>query len=402
MDAFYASVEQRDNPEWLGKPLIVGGSGARGVVTAASYEARAFGVRSAMPGFEARRLCPDGIFVRGEMKKYSRESKRIFEIFRRYSPKVQGVSLDEAFLDLTGTQRLMGSPRSVAERLRAEVRAQTQLAVSVGIAPVKMVAKIASDLCKPDGLLEIPPGGIRDFLDPLPIRRIWGVGPVAEARLTALGFQKVGDLARCEPRRLEAVLGSWGLDVARLARGEECSEVEAYREPRSYSEETTFETDVFDADVLNSTIVALAESVARRLRVDRFRARTVVLKLKMARRTSAGARGYPVLTRRMTLPEATDDGETILRSAMDLLVRLGLSASVRLLGVGVTNIVRESPGQLSLFEPAERGARRGRLNRAIDEIAQRFGSQALTRGSREGAERAGLSLQIKRGEIDDP
>jgi DNA polymerase-4 len=401
MDAFYASVEQRDNPTWLGKPVIVGGSSARGVVTAASYEARVFGVHSAMPGYEARRLCPDGIFVRGEMKKYRRESKRIFEIFRRYSPKVQGVSLDEAFLDLTGTERLMGPPREVAKRLRAEVRAQTQLAVSVGIAPVKMVAKIASDLCKPDGLLEVPHDGVRDFLDPLPIGRIWGVGPVAQARLTALGFQKIGDLARTDLRQLEAALGSWGLDVARLARGEEYSEVEPYRDPRSYSEETTFEDDVLDRRVLDPTIIALAESVARRLRTDRFRARTVVLKLKMARRKSAGPRGYPILTRRMTLPEATDDGETISKSAMDLLTRLGLSAPLRLLGVGVTNIVRESPGQLSLFEPAERGERRERLNRAVDEIAKRFGSEALTRGSQERAERAGLSLQIKRGEIDE-
>ena len=401
MDAFYASVEQRDNPAWRGKPVIVGGSSARGVVTAASYEAREFGIRSAMPGYEARRLCPDGIFVRGEMKKYNRESKRIFEIFRRFSPKVQGMSLDEAFLDLTGTERLMGPPCEVAKRLRAEVYAETQLVVSVGIAPVKMVAKIASGLCKPDGLLEVPYDGVRDFLDPLPIGRIWGVGPVAEARLMALGFQKIGDLARTDPQKLEAVLGSWGRDIARLARGEEHSEVEPYRDPRSYSEETTFEADVLDRTLLYSTIVTLAESVARRLRSDRFRARTMVLKLKMARRESAGPRGYPVLTRRLTLPEATDDGETISKSAMDLLARLGLSAPVRLLGVGVTNIVRESPGQLSLFEPAERGARRGRLNRAIDEIARRFGSEALTRGSQEGAERAGLSLQIKRGEIED-
>jgi len=183
MDAFYASVEQRDDPALRGKAVIVGGTSARGVVTAASYEARAFGVHSAMPGYEARRLCPDGIFISGTMKKYSRESKRLFEIFRSYSPRVQGLSLDEAFLDLTGTGRLMGEPHSIGERLRAEVRERTGLAVSVGIAPVKMVAKIASGSCKPDGLLEIRPGEVRAFLDPLPIGRIWGVGPVAEARL---------------------------------------------------------------------------------------------------------------------------------------------------------------------------------------------------------------------------
>ena len=401
MDAFYASVEQRDNPELRGKPVIVGGTSARGVVTAASYEARAFGVRSAMPGYEARRLCPKGIFISGAMKKYRRESQRIFEIFRRYSPKLQGLSLDEAFLDLTGTERLMGAPRSIGERLRVEVRERTGLAVSVGIAPVKMVAKIASGSCKPDGLLEIRPGEVRAFLDPLPIGRIWGVGPVAEGRLKMLGIQKVGDLARMDPRRLEELLGDWGLDVGRLARGEEYSEVEPYRDPRSYSEENTFRSDITDREVLNSAIITHAESVARRLRIDRFRARTVVLKLKLGKRTASGPRGYPTLSRRVTLPEATDDGATISRSAMDLLARSGLDAPIRLLGVGVANIVRESPGQLSLFEPREREARRERLNDALDEISRRFGNEAITRGERDSAERAGLSTQIKRGERDD-
>jgi DNA polymerase-4 len=398
MDAFYASVEQRDDPFLRGKPVIVGGTGARGVVSAASYEAREFGVHSAMPGYEARRLCPHGVFVRGDMKRYSRASKQIFEIFRCYSPKVQGLSLDEAFLDVTGTERLLGPAREVAERLRADVREQTQLPVSVGIAPVKMVAKIASDLAKPDGILEVPEGGVREFLDPLPVGRIWGVGPVARTRLNALGFERVGDLARCDPERLERLLGPWGLDIGRLARGLEASEVEPYRDPRSYSEENTFGSDVMDAQVLRSTAIAHAEAVARRLRSDRFRARTVVLKLKMARRTKPGARGYPLISRRVTLPEATDDGATISRTAIELLIRADLKQPVRLLGVGVTNIVAEEPGQLPLFEPAERVARRTRLNRALDEISNRFGTDAVVRGTRKTAERAGLSLQIKRGE----
>ena len=241
-----------------------------------------------------------------------------------------------------------------------------------------MVAKIASGSCKPDGLLEVRPGEVRAFLDPLPIGRIWGVGPVAEARLKMLGIQKVGDLARMDPRRLEELLGDWGLDVGRLARGEEYSEVEPYRDPRSYSEENTFDSDITDRQVLNSAIITHAESVARRLRTDRFRARTVVLKLKLGQRTAPGPRGYPTLSRRVTLPEATDDGATISRSAMDLLARSGLDAPVRLLGVGVANIVRESPGQLSLFEPREREARRERLNVALDEISRRFGNEAIT------------------------
>jgi DNA polymerase-4 len=216
-----------------------------------------------------------------------------------------------------------------------------------------------------------------------------------------LGIQKVGDLARMDPRRIEELLGDWGLDVGRLARGEEYSEVEPYRDPRSYSEENTFGSDITERQVLNSAIITHAESVARRLRTDRFRARTVVLKLKLGQRTAPGPRGYPTLSRRVTLPEATDDGETISRSAIDLLARSGLDAPVRLLGVGVANIVRESPGQLSLFEPRERNARRERLNDALDEVTRRFGNEAIVRGERGGAERASLSTQIKRGERDE-
>ncbi len=227
------------------------------------------------------------------------------------------------------------------------------------------------------------------------------MGPVAEARLKRLGIQKVGDLARLESNRLAEMLGDWGVEVGRLARGEEYSEVEPYREPRSYSEENTFSRDVEDREVLAATIIAHAESVARRLRRDRFRARTVVLKLKLGRRRAPGPRGYPAVSRRVTLPEATDDGATISRSATDLLARSGVTAPVRLLGVGVANIVRESPGQLSLFDPHERDARRGRLNDALDEISRRFGNEAVQRGEAARIERAALSTQIKRGEADD-
>ncbi|HXV36430.1 MAG TPA: DNA polymerase IV, partial [Myxococcota bacterium] len=350
--------------------------------------------------YEARRLCPNGIFLRGSMKKYSRESKRIFEIFARYSPRVQGLSLDEAFLDLSGSERLLGPPRSVGERLRAEVRTQTGLAVSVGIAPVKLVAKIASGLAKPDGLLEVKREQVREFLDPLPVGRIWGVGPVAEARLAQLGIRKVADIARLDARRLAELLGDWGVAIGRLARGEEHSEVEPYRDPHSYSEESTFARDVSDRALLRSAIITHAEAVARRLRADRFRARTVLLKLTLAQRRTAGSRGYPTRSWRVTLPEATDDGETIQRAAAQLLARSGVTVPVRLLGVGVANIVRNAPGQLSLFEPHERLARRERLNAALDEISRRFGSASVTRGDRAGSARAGLSTQIKRGDVD--
>jgi DNA polymerase-4 len=311
MDAFYASIEQRDQPELRGRPVIVGGTGGRGVVSAASYEARRSGVHSAMPTAEARRLCPDGVYLRGDMARYARESKRLFEIFRRYAPQVEGLSLDEAFLDLTGAERLLGPALQVGERLRREVREKTGLAVSVGIAPIKMVAKIASDCAKPDGLLEVGVSELRGFLDPLPVGRIWGVGPVARARLEGAGIRTIGDLARADGRELHRMLGNWGDHIARLARGIDLREVEPYREAVSISEENTFAGDVSSPEVLDAAILAHAEAVARRLRRSGYCARTVVLKLKLARRVGPGPRGYPLFTRRTTMDEPSDDGGVI-------------------------------------------------------------------------------------------
>jgi DNA polymerase-4 len=395
MDAFYASVEQRDRPELRGRPVVVGGASDRGVVSAASYEARRFGVRSAMPSVEARRLCPHAVFLPGDMRKYVRESKRIFA---RYTPAVEGLSLDEAFLDLSGTERLLGPPAAVGARLRAEVRAETGLAVSVGIAPVKLVAKIASDQAKPDGLLEVRPEQVRGFLAPLPVGRLWGVGAVAEARLRAAGFATIGELAQADPERLRAALGDPAVAIARLARGEDLREVEPWREAVSYSEENTFERDVSDLARLAATAREHAEAVARRLRRDGLAARTVVLKLKLGRRVAPGPRGYPLLTRRTTLREPTDDGAALAEAARALLARAAPDEPVRLLGVGATGLVRAETGQLPLFAPPEARGRRRRLNRALDEIARRFGSDAVQRADAHAPERAALSLQIKRGE----
>jgi len=402
MDAFYASVEQRDRPELRGRPVIVGGTSDRGVVSAASYEARRFGVRSAMPAAQARQLCPDGVFLRGDMQRYAHESRRIFAIFRDFTPAVEGISIDEAFLDLTGSQKLLGPAVEVGHRLRARVRAETGLAVSVGIAPVKMVAKIASDLAKPDGLLEVQPGELRDFLDPLPVGRLWGVGPVAEARLRRAGFETVGDLARADSRALERLLGDWGRHIQALARGDDAREVESYREAVSYSEENTFAHDVGERGPLVATALAHAESVARRLRRDGVRARTVVLKLKLGRRRAPGPRGYPLRTRRVTLSEATDDGAVIAAAARALLDAEAPGEPVRLLGVGVTGIVPATEEQLALFGEQARRERRRRLNRALDEIGDRFGRSAVRRASEGSTERASLSHQIKRGEGGEP
>ena len=398
MDAFYASVEQRDRPELRGRPVVVGGEGGRGVVAAASYEARKFGVRSAMPSFEAKRLCPDLIFLRGNMALYARESRRIFEIFGEFSPQVEGLSLDEAFLDLTGSERLLGPARDVAARLRKRVRDETQLAVSVGIGPVKMVAKIASAASKPDGLLEVPRDGVREFLSPLPVRAIWGVGPVGGERLRAAGFETLGELAACDPEQLRKAVGNWGVDIARLARGEDIREVQAYREPKSYSEENTFLNDISDVDTLEATILTHAESVARRLRRDQIKARVVVLKWRPAERRAPGPRGYPARSRQITLAEATDDGDVIAREARKLLAKAKLDEAVRLIGVGAEGLESREPPQLSLFEDAPDKKRRTDLNRALDEITDRFGNSALKRGSQGSAERAGLSMQIKRGD----
>ena len=396
MDAFFASVEQRDRPELRGRPVIVGGTGPRGVVAAASYEARPFGVRSAIPTAQARALCPEGVFLRGDMRRYANESERIFEIFRRFTPAVEGLSLDEAFLDLTGTERLHGPPAEAGRRLRALVRSERGLAVSVGIAPVKMVAKIASERAKPDGLLEVAEEGVRAFLEPLPVGSLWGVGPVARERLAAQGIHTIGDLARADPRRLERALGSFGAEAARLARGEDLREVDPTREPVSYGEENTFERDVIDRETLETALAAHAEAVARRLRRDGVRGRIVVVKLKLGRRRAPGPRGHPLLTRRTTLAEATDDGAAIARAARELLARVGPPEPVRLVGVSVSGL--EQAGQLGLFVAASERARRERLNRALDELSSRFGPDAVRPVGTGSVSRAGLSLARKRGE----
>ncbi|MFP6640599.1 MAG: DNA polymerase IV [Myxococcota bacterium] len=406
MDAFYASVEQRDRPELKGRPLVVGGDGPRGVVAAASYEAREFGIHSAMPSFEARKRCPGLVFLRGDMSKYSRESRRILSIFAEFSPVVEALSLDEAFLDLTGTQRLLGSPAEVGERLRQRVRAETQLPVSVGIGPVKLVAKIASAAAKPDGLLEVAPEDVREFLAPLPVRRLWGVGPVAERRLVERGFRRVGDLASADPSQIEGLLGASGLELAQLARGEDLRDVESESRAVSYSEENTFREDVSDRGLLEATLLAHAEAVARRLRRDAVRGRTIVLKWRDARRIREGPRGYPLHTRQTTLIQASDDGAVIAREARRLLAEVGPTDPVRLIGVGVSGLDDGDTEQLALFSDSEASRRddpeeRAALNRALDEIAMRFGSGTVVRASQGRAERAGLSQQIKRGETLD-
>jgi DNA polymerase-4 len=281
------------------------------------------------------------------------------------------------------------------------VREELGLAVSVGIGPSRTIAKLASDAAKPDGLLEVTADAVQAFLHPLPVGRLWGIGPVAEAKLRAAGFETVGDLAGAGSDTLLRLLGdSLGPHAAALARGLDERPVEPERAPVSYSEENTFESDVGDRERLRAVLLDHAESVARRLRRDGWLARTVVLKVKLARRRAPGPRGYPILTRRATLPEPSDDGAAFARVARELLEKTP-AVPVRLVGVGATRLVAAQEGQLGLFEPSPARGRVERLNRALDEIADRFGSRAVVRAAQEQATRAGLTLQRKRGETDE-
>jgi DNA polymerase-4 len=365
LDAFYASVEQLDDPALRGRPVVVAGPSRRGVVCAASYEARRSGVRSAMPTMRARSLCPEGVFVAPRFERYGELSERVFAIYRRVTPLVEPLSLDEAFLDVTAGERLHGGPREVAERIRREVRAETGLTVSAGAADVKLAAKIASDLAKPDGLLVVPPGTTRAFLAPLPAARLWGVGRVTEQALHALGIRTIGDLAAAPEALLAAKLGSHGRDLRALARGEDPREVVADEAVKSVGSEETFERDVVGEAALLPHLLAQADRAARRLREAGLRGRTVTVKLKYA--------DFTLVTRRTTLAEPTDDGAVVHAAARAQLARADLDRPIRLCGVQVSGF--EGGSQLDLF--ARPDPRRAALHAAVDDLARRFGKGAV-------------------------
>ena len=376
MDAFYAAVEQRDRPELRGLPVIVGGASPRGVVLTASYEARVYGIHSAMPGVHARRLCPEGLFVAPRMRRYVEVARQIRMVFEQFTPLVEPLSLDEAFLDVTASLRLFGSAQDIGRQLRQRVRQETDLPVSVGIGPTKMVAKIASALCKPDGLLEVPADQVEAFLRPLPVGHLWGVGPTTQAALGRLGITTVGALADASPSELERRFGKLGVWLAALAHGRDTRVVAADRQRKSYGEEETFDRDLRDGERVRRTIVAHAEAVARRLRAEGCRGRVVTLKLKLAQRISPGK--YPILTRRVTLAAAVDDGKSIADAALALWRTAQPGKTVRLIGVSVSGI-EEQEGQLPLFA-ARDTVRRAALNEAVDKLAARFGRNVVSRG----------------------
>jgi DNA polymerase-4 len=394
MDAFYASVEQLDHPELRGKPVIVGGASMRGVVTSASYEARKFGIRSAMPSMQAHKLCPQGIFVHGRMRRYVEVSRLVREVFDSFSPVVEPLSLDEAFIDLTGTERLFGTALDAGRALKRGVLEHTGLVVSVGIAPTKMAAKILSDLSKPDGLLALTADYLRPFLEPLPVERLWGVGRVTLERMNRVGIRTIGDLARYDVTALRHLFGSFGPHLHELANGHDPRGVVADWRRKSYGEESTFEHDLALPSLeLRRVLIAHGEALGRRLRADRIRARTVTLKLKLARPLGGGR--YPLVTRSATFEISTDDGAVIARTAINLLDRAPPLEKARLAGIQVHQLERENKLQLTLFDsPREPESRAGRLNQALDALARRFGESAITRGLVQ-AERAAPTRRIK-------
>lgn len=372
MDAFYAAIEVRDDPALAGKPVVVGGGAdTRGVVSAASYEARVFGVHSAMPMAQAVKLCPDLIRLPVDMGKYQSVSRQIMEILRSFSPSVEPLSLDEAFLDLTGTECVFGTPELTARRIKGAIREKTDLIASIGIAPVKFVAKIASDLEKPDGLVVVEPEKLLPFLHPLPISRLWGVGPRTKDALAAIGIRTIGQLARTEVRRLQARFGIHGEHLHRLAHGLDERDVVSDWDAKSYSHEETFARDQDEPGLLYSVLLDQSVRVARRLRRDGVVGRIVQIKVRYP--------DFTTLTRQRSFPAATSDEDRIYDVARQLFDQVWTHAPVRLLGVGVSSIRPDGGEAFDLFTPAECVDRRRRLSEAVDRIEERFGRGKVVR-----------------------
>jgi DNA polymerase IV len=374
MDAFYASVEQRDRPGLRGKPVIVGGLGGRGVVCAASYEARPFGVHSAMPTATAKRLCPHAVFLPVRMKLYAEIGRQIREILLSFTPLVEPLSLDEAFLDVAGCQALFGSAPEIAGQIKARVKSETGLTASVGVAPNKFLAKLASDHGKPNGLVVVAPDRVAEFLSPLPVGRIWGVGKKAEKRLHTLGIETIGQLARLSESDLVGQFGELGEHFRQLANGSDNRQVVPDREAKSISTETTFAKDISDRQLLRDWLLDLTDQLAARLRHAGLKARTVELKIRSS--------DFKTRHRAQALPEASNSTDAIWQTAQ-LIFEHGLTHDMlplRLLGVGATRLTSEAAAQRSLFD-ADKRDRQHSLDQTVDAIRKQFGSSAVRRGA---------------------
>jgi DNA polymerase-4 len=373
MDAFYAAIEQRDRPELRGKPILVGGASGRSVVTTASYEARPFGVGSAMPMAKARRLCPQAIIVEPRHAHYSAVSEEIMAVFADFSPAVEALSLDEAFIDMTGAERLFGPPERMARALKDKVYEKTHLRVSVGAAPSKYVAKVASDFGKPDGLLVVPPDGVLSFLHPLPVKRLWGVGPKASEELQVRGLMTIGDVARTDREVLTRAFGALGDHIAELAAGYDPRDVIPDRDNKSVGAEQTLERDIVGIKAIAPHVLHSADRIAHRLRKSGIKARGIRVKLKTF--------DFHINTRQARLERPTDSADALFEAAKKLLPTFDLEIPVRLVGLATYDFVDgAAPEQTELFGGAER-KKRGNLDRTLDAVWEKFGAGALKRAS---------------------
>ena len=375
IDAFYPSVEVLDNPELKGKAVIVGGPRKRGVVSSASYEARKFGVHSAQPMATAMRLCPKGVFLPVRIARYKEVSRQVFKIFHLFTPLVEPVSIDEAFLDATGSTRLFGQPEEMAATIKRVVREETGLTISAGLAPSKFVAKIASDLDKPDGLTVALPEQVQAFLGPLPIVKMWGVGKRTQGRLHRLGIRTIGDLIRFPADVLEKQFGKHGTKMHQLALAIDERAVIPRSEAKSVGHEETFSQDILEPETARKEILSLAEKVARRMRREGVSGRTITLKVKY--------NDFVQITRSKTLPKFIDDGFQIYSTACSLLEKTKVGKKpIRLLGVSLSQLsLLETERQLTIFNQEESSQKRKRLNTAIDSLHEKHGDKSIRPGT---------------------
>jgi DNA polymerase IV len=376
MDAFYASVEQLDHPELRGKPVIVGGSSNRGVVSAASYEARKFGVRSAMPIFQAKKRCPDGIFVPVRMSRYKQMSDQVMEILEKYSPTVEQVSVDEAYLDLTGLERLHGSPEQIARRIKDEIRSVLSLSCSVGIAPNKFLAKVASESNKPDGMTIIPSREAEEVAQSLAVAKVPGVGKKTVVRLARLKVITLCDLLVLPEAALLKAVGKFAYTLLEYAKGRDDSPVVSHTDAKSISSEETFEENTNDLEVLRKVLLVQAEEVGRRLRKNDLKGSTVTLKLRRA--------DFVRITRSISFSEASDSTNTLYGHALRLLEAVDLSEKFRLIGVAISGFAKtqSAAAQMKLFGGESRRDESWReVEKAMDSIKDRFGREAIKRGT---------------------
>lgn len=369
MDAFFAAVEQRDNPELRGCPVIIGGTGTRGVVSTASYEARKFGIRSAMSSVEARRRCPQAVFLPPDHKKYSKVSQEIMHIFADFSPLVEPLSLDEAFLDVTGMEGLYSDPADIAIKIKERIKAELELTASAGVAPNKFLAKLASDMKKPDGLMVIRPDQVAEILANIPATRLWGVGQATAQTLQKLGLTTIGQVAEADPEVLHKHCGQLGYVLHQLANGQDERPVEGEWQPKSIGKETTFAEDLYNPEELRTELWALVEKVGWRLRRQNVSGRTITIKIRFT--------SFRTITRSRTLAVAANLDETIYRIADEIVANVKMSEGVRLLGVSVSSLVTAG-GQISLFDQEDKKGTE--VAKAIDIVKERFGEAAVVRG----------------------